>query len=160
MRGVALVATGSYARGELCPGSDVDAWLIGSKSVDPALANECWYPIWDANIPLGHAARTLKEVTRSVDEDLETLTAGLDLRHVIGDPDVTAAALERVRTVAVRRADALIRELRDQVHRRDVAAIAAMLEPDLQDGGEVLCDIDALHWLDTIIRARGKGSHV
>lgn len=156
--GIALVATGSYGRSELCPGSDVDAWLIGAKSVDPTMANECWYPIWDANIPLGHAVRTLKEVSRAAEDDLETLTAGLDLRHVIGDRAVTEAALERVRAVAARRADTLIRELRDQVHRRDVAAIAEMLEPDLKDGGGGLRDIDALRWLDTIQRARGKGS--
>ena len=127
MSGVAIVATGSYGRGALCPGSDIDAWLVSEKPIDADVANACWYPIWDAGIPLGHAVRTLKDVTRSAEEDIETLTAGLDLRHVAGDPTVTQRALQRVREVAGRRAPALIGELRDQVNRRDAAAIAEML---------------------------------
>lgn len=157
---MAIVATGSYGRGALCPGSDIDAWLVSEKPIDADVANACWYPIWDAGIPLGHAVRTLKDVTRSAEEDIETLTAGLDLRHVAGDPTVTQRALQRVREVAGRRAPALIGELRDQVNRRDAAAIAEMLEPDLKGGGGGLRDIDALRWFDAILRAQRRNSLV
>src|SRR5688500_17781992 len=65
---VALVALGSYARGELCPGSDVDVLLLvggrrkehGDKRVRE-LAEQLWYPLWDAGFVTGHATRTLKQ---------------------------------------------------------------------------------------------------
>lgn len=158
MSNVALVATGSYGRRELCPGSDIDAWLLTSKKVDQALAEQCWYPIWDSGIPLGHATRTLKEVSAAAEADIETLTAGLDLRHVVGDPDVTEHARERVFQTAAGRADTLIRELQTAVERRDDLAIAEMLEPDLKDGGGGLRDLDSLRWLDRSQQIRQRGS--
>ncbi len=156
--GLALAATGSYGRGELCPGSDIDAWLIGRKRVDPKVADACWYPIWDAGLPLGHAVRTLKEVSQSVEEDLETLTAGLDLRHLAGDPSVTAEARAKALAVAIRRKDTLIATLQEQVLLRDNLAIAEMLEPDLKEGGGGLRDLDAIRWLELILVGAGSGT--
>src|SRR6187399_430795 len=55
----ALVALGSYARRELCPGSDIDVMLLhagGRRS--PSLvdaAGRLWYPLWDAGFVLGHS---------------------------------------------------------------------------------------------------------
>ena len=53
----AVVAHGSYARRELCPGSDLDVVLIhagGARgSVADAAARSLWYPFWDAGFTLG-----------------------------------------------------------------------------------------------------------
>ena len=68
----AIVALGSYARRELCPGSDVDVMLLhegGRRSaslVDAAAG--LWYPLWDAGFVLGHAVRTVRESTTLADE--------------------------------------------------------------------------------------------
>ena len=64
--GMALVAVGGYGRGDLCPGSDLDVLLIHTrKDRDLAqvkqLADQIWYPLWDAGLKLGHGVRSVKE---------------------------------------------------------------------------------------------------
>ena len=64
---VALVALGSYARRELCPGSDIDVLLVhdirGRRGADTvkSMTEQLWYPLWDAGFVTGHGARTIKE---------------------------------------------------------------------------------------------------
>ena len=56
---VALVAVGALGRRELAPYSDLDLVLLhdGRKDVD-RLAEQLWYPLWDAGIGLDHSVRT------------------------------------------------------------------------------------------------------
>ena len=61
---VALIALGSYGRQELCPGSDVDVLLVHavrgkSRAGVRELAEQCWYPLWDAGFVTGHSTRTI-----------------------------------------------------------------------------------------------------
>ena len=73
---VALVALGSYARRELCPGSDVDVLLLhdakgrGLPAVRD-LAERIWYPLWDAGFVTGHGTRTVKDSIALADEDID-----------------------------------------------------------------------------------------
>ena len=72
---VALVALGSYGRAELCPGSDVDVLLVhsgrGRRGTDDvrALAEQVWYPLWDAGFVTGHGARTVRESIALADDE-------------------------------------------------------------------------------------------
>src|SRR5581483_10001344 len=60
--GLALVAVGGYGRGDLCPGSDIDVLLLHDGRRDiAAVAEQLWYPVWDAGVQLGHSVRTTKE---------------------------------------------------------------------------------------------------
>ena len=71
--------SGSYARRELCPGSDVDVMLLhdggAAGRVADGAAEELWYPLWDAGFVLGHAIRTPKEALALADDELDALTA-------------------------------------------------------------------------------------
>ncbi|MGZ4677517.1 MAG: nucleotidyltransferase domain-containing protein, partial [Acidimicrobiia bacterium] len=82
---VAVVALGSYARRELCPGSDVDVLLVHRGDDVASVADALWYPLWDAGFVLGHATRTFRETRRLAEDDLDTFTALLDAR-VVGGP--------------------------------------------------------------------------
>src|SRR5262245_21713891 len=58
--GVALMAVGSYGRAEMCPGSDLDLLLLHTRPRDiAAVADQIWYPIWDAHMKLDHSVRTV-----------------------------------------------------------------------------------------------------
>src|SRR3954470_19212790 len=67
----AIVALGSYARRELCPGSDVDVMLLhaggrrGMPDADRAAA--LWYPLWDAGFTLGQSVRSVKKAVAAAD---------------------------------------------------------------------------------------------
>src|SRR5919206_5241645 len=57
--GSALVAVGALGRRELVPYSDLDLVLLhdGRKDIH-RLAEQLWYPLWDAGLGLDHSVRT------------------------------------------------------------------------------------------------------
>ena len=72
---VAVLALGSYARRELCPGSDLDILLLHDRRPDiAAVADALWYPFWDAGFVLGHATRTAKESIKLAESEMRPFT--------------------------------------------------------------------------------------
>src|SRR5207253_4926657 len=106
---VALVGLGSYARRELCPGSDVDVLLVhnlrGRRSADMvrSLTEQLWYPLWDAGFVTGHGARTIRESIALAADDLDALTALLDVRLIVGVGELAVELERKARELAVRR---------------------------------------------------------
>jgi len=151
---VALVGLGSYARRELCPGSDIDVLLVhnlrGRRSADAVrtMTEQLWYPLWDAGFVTGHGARTVKESTALADDDLDALTALLDVRLIAGSAELAAELERKAREVAVRRRARMLNALADaaELRRLRPGAIAEMLEPDLKEGAGGLRDLQAFEW--------------
>jgi [protein-PII] uridylyltransferase len=148
----AVVALGSYARRELTPGSDVDVMLLhrGGRHDAPTAddAGALWYPLWDAGFTLGQSVRTVKEALTIADDDLDALTALLDVRMVVGDPELARDLVVRVRDLAPRRRDRVVEALAAAAAERlgRPGPIAEMLEPDLKQGGGGLRDVQAPGW--------------
>ncbi|MET0627859.1 MAG: ACT domain-containing protein [Acidimicrobiia bacterium] len=157
----ALVAMGSYARGELCPGSDIDVMLLhagGRRATGLGDdASRLWYPLWDAGFVLGHSARSTKEALALADQDLDALTAMLDMRLVAGDADLASDLAHRVRKLAPRRRGRLVEELAAGAAARleHPGAIAEMLAPNLKDGGGGLRDTQAPGWIGWALEPDG-----
>src|SRR5689334_3953847 len=110
----ALIALGSLARGELCPGSDVDVMLLHSRKPgrgSRGLADDAstiWYPLWDAGFVLGQSTRTVNEAVAVADEDTDALTALLDMRVVAGNAALAAQLADRMRQLGIKRRKRLI----------------------------------------------------
>jgi [protein-PII] uridylyltransferase len=145
--GVALVAVGGYGRGELCPGSDLDILLLhqGRRDV-AALADQVWYPLWDAGLQVDHSVRTVREAVTEADRDLKVAMGLLDARVVHGDVGLGDTLITKVRDAwrsrAARRLPALDAVT---IARHDEAgAVAFLLEPDLKEGHGGLRDLTAL----------------
>jgi len=160
---VALVALGSYARRELCPGSDVDVLLVhdlrGRKSHDHVrrLTEQLWYPLWDAGFVTGHGARTVRESIALASEDLDAATALTEIRHIAGVTDLTIELEQKSRDLVVKRQARILRALSEGATTRRVqpGAIAEMLEPDLKEGAGGLRDVQALEWAGWAFGAPG-----
>ncbi len=149
--GVALVATGGYGRGELSPQSDLDVYLVhDGKSNVVTVADQVWYPIWDAGFKLGHSVSTVEQALELARTDIETATSLLDARCVAGD----ATLVERLRAAAraqwTKERKRRLVELGEMVERRHAEAgeVAFMLEPDLKQGRGGLRDVHALRWAE------------
>ena len=151
--GWALVALGSYARRELCPGSDVDVMLLhtGGRGTSALRddASRLWYPLWDAGFVLGHSARTVKEALGLADSELDALTALLDTRLLAGDDALLDDMMSKVRRLAPKRRNRLIDDLASGAAGRldRPGPIAEMLAPNLKDGGGGLRDVQAPGWV-------------
>ena len=151
--GWVLVALGSYARRELCPGSDVDVMLLyaGGRR-HRSLADDAaqlWYPLWDEGFVLGHSARTVKEAVALADGDLDALTSLLDTRIVTGSGELLQDLVARAHTLAPKRRRMLVDLLADgaAIRLERPGAIAEMLAPNLKDGGGGLRDVQAPGWV-------------
>jgi [protein-PII] uridylyltransferase len=148
--GLALVATGGYGRQELAPGSDLDVWLLHDRGEVGDIAERLWYPIWDAGLKLGHAVRTPKQALALADDDLDTATAALSLRHIAGDPTLAEQCIGPMAERWRRRGGRWLEELHQRVIARHGLAgeVAFLLEPDLKEGRGGLRDIHALGWAE------------
>jgi [protein-PII] uridylyltransferase len=80
----AIVALGGYGRREQCLWSDVDVMILHRGIDTEPLVRSVLYPLWDANLKVGHAVRTIAE-NRDAAAEFDTLTSLLSARLVAGD---------------------------------------------------------------------------
>ncbi len=158
-----LVALGSYARRELCPGSDVDVMLLhDGRGTTGAAASSLWYPLWDAGFVLGHSTRTVKEALSLADNDLDVLTALLDTRVVAGDAGLCAELTAQAHRLAQRRRKRIVHALAAGARARTErpGPVAEMLEPNLKEGAGGLRDIQAIGWAGWTLGPEGRDALV
>ena len=116
-----------------------------------------WYPLWDAGFVTGHGSRSVKESVALADADLDALTALLEVRHLAGDPRPVAELEAKVRELAARRRERVLRALADAAEMRRLrpGPVAEMLEPDLKEGAGGLRDVQSFGWAGWALGAPG-----
>ena len=151
MAGLAVVAMGSYARREVCPQSDIDLLLLhdGWKQPDlETLVQRMCYPLWDAGLQVGYAIHTPRSAVRAAGERLDTATALMDRRLVLGDPGLLDQLASAYTRWLRRRSGKVLTQLAAADEARHVSAgmQPGMLEPDLKAGAGGLRDLHSLRW--------------
>ncbi len=163
-----LVALGSYARRELCPGSDLDVLLVlpARKRLrrpqdHSGLAERIWYPLWDAGFITGHAARTVAESLTLASTDIDALTAMMHVRVIAGNDLLAQDLHAQVCSFVASRSAQVIAELSDgaTARRSRHGAVAEMLDPNLKDGSGGLRDIHSLGWANSSLGGRDPNGH-
>jgi [protein-PII] uridylyltransferase len=143
----ALVAVGALGRRELAPYSDLDLVLLhdGRKDID-RIADQLWYPLWDAGIGLDHSVRTPGQAVQVATTDLRAAFGLLEMRHIAGDPALTekvSAAVRQAWRAGIRgRLDEVTEQARDRWVK--VGDVAHRIEPDLKHGHGGLRDVQLL----------------
>ena len=148
----AIVATGGLGRGELIPYSDLDLMLVHTgvpENVLAEVAEQLWYPLWDANIRLDHSVRTVPEALGVAASDISAGLAMLEARHIAGNAELSSAliggARRQWRTGIAARFEELVAQARARWQRS--GPIAHRAEPDLKSGMGGLRDIQLLNAL-------------
>ncbi|MCU1279775.1 MAG: [protein-PII] uridylyltransferase, partial [bacterium] len=138
---LALVAVGGYGRGELCPYSDLDIWLLvpRGKSADPraqAVAEAMLYPLWDLRMEVGHAVRSVEESIDLARQDLTACTALLDARFLDGDRAIWENFTRAVPRLFDRDVNVVVRKLSEEKHERHArfGETVYLLEPNVKNG--------------------------
>lgn len=148
--GCALLAIGGYGRSQMSPESDLDIVLVHRDGVDIAgFAQQVWYPIWDAGLKLGQRTDSPQSLLSLADADLDTATALLNVRHLIGDEaighELALEARRHWRSDPKQNATRLAERVR-ALH-AEHGEVAFSLGPDLKLGRGGLRDIHALGWV-------------
>ncbi|MEM9035616.1 MAG: [protein-PII] uridylyltransferase [Actinomycetota bacterium] len=150
---IALVATGGYGRGRLAPHSDLDVLLLHDdvEGIEE-LADQLWYPVWDAGLKLGHAVRTIAECVAVAANEVETASALLGGRCITGDQELVDDMVGDIEVLWRESADRLLVDLADDVEQRGerFGEVAFLLEPDLKSGIGGLRDVDAVRWVELV----------
>ena len=135
--GIALLAVGGLGRREPTPYGDLDLVLLhdGRSAAVAAIAEQLWYPVWDAGIGLDHSVRTPQQAISVADADLKAMLGMLDARHLAGDPALTGLLREQVISGWRRVAASRLAELQELARARWASRGDAsfLLEPDLKD---------------------------
>ena len=147
---IAIAAVGSFGRGELAPGSDLDIVILQNGRVaDSVLAdgvNSLLYPLWDRKLKVDHSVRTIEEVMDALKSDLKVAMGLLDIRLICGSPDLVAEVQLRALDAWRRDADMYMQWLEESLLQRHERAgeLAYLLEPDIKESRGGLRDITAL----------------
>lgn len=150
--GFAIVAVGGLGRREMMPYSDLDLILL-HDDVDPAVvaqvADQLWYPLWDAHIKLDHSVRTVPQALQVAATDLTATLGMLEARHIVGDVELSHLLIGGVRrqwrTGIRSRFDELVEQAQSRWARS--GQIAHRAEPDVKNGRGGLRDVQLLNAL-------------
>ncbi|WKD59052.1 [protein-PII] uridylyltransferase [Corynebacterium caspium] len=146
--GTALAATGSLAREQLTPESDLDLVLLHPAEIEisPKDAEALWYPIWNAGYKLDYSVRTPQECVDMVTADSTAALALLDIAPLIGDIELVAktrsAVLRQWRLELNRDFSAVVDTAISRWRRS--GSVVAMTHPNLKHGRGGLRDVDLL----------------
>ncbi|MDQ6972541.1 MAG: [protein-PII] uridylyltransferase [Mariprofundaceae bacterium] len=149
---VDLLAVGGYGRGELCPHSDWDIWFLMTDTGDEQV-NACIerfiYVLWDMNIKLGHAVRSVDETMQAMGEDWSTATAALESRLLCGSGQCYAELEVKVDAFFAKHRKAFVEAKLDEMQQRHskTGDTAFLMEPDLKEGRGGLRDVQTVFWL-------------
>jgi [protein-PII] uridylyltransferase len=156
---VALVAVGGYGRREQCRHSDIDITLLVPgriSSADRERAGRLLYPLWDADLKVGHSIRSVTESVRAARENVETLTALVDARFVGGASELFDALQGAMGELVVSQRASMHRELSERRADRVREQPWQLQTVDVKVGRGGLRDLHMVHWRN-IADARASG---
>ncbi|MEP1229129.1 MAG: nucleotidyltransferase domain-containing protein, partial [Litorimonas sp.] len=151
---IALCAVGGFGRGEMAPQSDVDLLFLlpdkkGSAYAE-SLIEYMLYMLWDLDLKVGHAARTIDQCITLAKEDQTILTSLLDQRFLCGDAELAGGLLKQFRKDITRGtgrkyiAEKL--QERDTRHTREGNS-RYVIEPNIKEGKGGMRDLHVLYWI-------------
>ena len=154
IKGISIIALGGYGRNELCPYSDIDLLILYSpkaKKWAKELTEHLLYFLWDLNLDIGHAVRTVDECLElAVDPDTTILTSLLDSRHIYGDEKLTKKLENKIYNELLPEysnvfIEKKISESKSRVKR--FGGSVYILEPNIKEGEGGLRDVQTALWV-------------
>jgi [protein-PII] uridylyltransferase len=155
----ALMAIGGYGRATIHPQSDVDLLFFFKDAIDEDAIKAILHPLWDLQFKVGHQIRHVDDLKEFDEGQMESYTAFLDCRLLLGDP---ATALEFEREILPR----LIQKNRNRFLKlladmkatryRQFGDTIYQLEPDIKESPGGLRDVHWSGWVRKALEASNR----
>src|SRR5213593_2594787 len=87
-RSFGLFAIGGYGRGAVHPQSDIDLLFLFTDRIDEEAIKRVLHPLWDQQFKVGHQIRHADDFKEFDETHMESYTAFLDCRFLMGDAAV------------------------------------------------------------------------
>ncbi len=150
---IAVVATGGYGRGTLAPGSDIDLLFVlpyKQTAWGESVVEYMLYALWDLDLKVGHATRSIDECIRLARSDMTIRTSVLETRYLWGDAGLAEQLKARFDKEIVGQGgqDFVAAKLaeRDQRHKKSGES-RYRVEPNIKEGKGGLRDLNTLFWI-------------
>src|SRR5436309_6265608 len=152
-RSYGLFAIGGYGRGAVHPQSDIDLLFFFKDGIDEEAIKRILHPLWDLQFKVGHQTRHADDFKEFDETHMESYTAFLDCRFLMGDPAVAQEFEDEILRGMIRsNRDRFLRALVEmKSHRyKEFGETIFQLEPDLKDAPGGLRDV---HWSGWVRKA-------
>ena len=156
---MAVVAIGGYGRAELNPYSDIDIQflcedrLLSGPKPDAYLqsvTDTVLYLLWDLGLKIGHSVRRVRDCVSEANKDMQSKTALIEARLVIGDKALFVQMEKQVHVKCVKGfvEKYIAMRVEDQAARREkFGGAVTMQEPNIKNGCGGLRDYQNLRWM-------------
>ncbi|WP_351088845.1 [protein-PII] uridylyltransferase [Shewanella sp. S1-49-MNA-CIBAN-0167] len=149
---ISLNAVGGYGRQTLHPFSDIDICIIHDGPLTPTEASrisQFLTQLWDLNLDLGHAVRSLDDTYQACKEDVTIATSLLETRHLFGNNQHQQQILNALYGQDLWQSQAFFNaKLSEQQERHAKAqGTSYSIEPNLKTSPGGMRDIQTLSWV-------------
>ncbi len=146
-----VVAVGGYARREMNIHSDVDLLFLYRDQVTPyvkAVAEQLQMWLWDAQVTVGGATRTINDTIRLARDDVSVCTSLLAPRFLAGSGILFHQFSRLVQTRLLDKPEAFIADQIVAMHERHTqfGDSLYLLQPNIKEGAGGLRDYHGAYW--------------
>ena len=159
-----VVAVGGYARREMSIHSDVDILFLYRDRLTPhvkAVAERMQYWLWDAQVTVGGATRTLQETLDLASRDNSVATAVLAPRYLAGSGVLFHEFNQLLRNKLIPKPDRFLSQLVVSLQERHnrFGDSLYLLQPNLKEGAGGLRDYHASYWAMQASESSARGKN-
>src|SRR5881397_2623386 len=158
-RSFGLFAIGGYGRGAVHPQSDIDLLFFFKDGIDEEAIKRILHPLWDLQFKVGHQIRHADDFKEFDETHMESYTAFLDCRFLMGDAAVAQEfEYEILRGMIRSNRDRFLRALVEmKSHRyKEFGETIFQLEPDVKDAPGGLRDVHWSGWVRKALEASNR----
>ena len=149
---ISLVAVGGYGRGELHPHSDIDLLILLERNSHQKHASNIQSflaLLWDIGLEVGSSVRSIKECKTLARQDVTVVTALIEGRTIIGDPELFSRVTQQIAPNKMWSEKAFFEaKVKEQTERhKKFDQIEYSLEPNVKTSPGGLRDIQTVMWI-------------
>ncbi len=147
---IAILSTGSFARRELSPSSDIDIMFLIEDENSSEIIKKIISRLWEKGIEASHTLRTFSDIDKFFNEDLHSFTQFFETRYIAGNSSFYLRWKEHVKSkIAGENKSKIVSNLIEEVNLKNnkYGNSPKVLQPNIKYSAGGLRDIHLAEWI-------------